>query len=413
MGFLDNIFGREPKEKTIKSIELKEWLEEIAPEVLEEFNKDIKEIYSDIEKTKAELHEKIDVLEDAELVNKNIPDREIHIMEGNRENYIKRTYHFIEDLRLPEQHYDEIEEFCKDFTNLLDKFNKNTGKAYYVLKNFYNKEMQDIASQLKNIETYVDELQEIVQSKSIKQYQNLFIEIRKLNEAIVESDKLTHEINSVKGEMEETKRKKDHLKEKMSELKESDDFSQFNKIEKERKEVDEETSKLNERILSKFKGIERYLKKEAHGTKKEEFVNTYIRNPLESVEDDANLDIVDVLQRLRKSLRDIELKKKEEDKIKKVIDGLDKKHLTSVQEKIGKLKKKKSKLNEKVKKKTVMVDYKDYEYRIEHAEEKIERLEGEIKVKKAMFEDLKLSNKIERLEVQLSEFSGYEVEIVA
>jgi len=123
MNFFKKLFSREPKDLTLKQIELEDWLQENSEDFLIESNKKIKRNFAEIDKIKLELLRKLSKLGEAKLVNPDIPEREKHIMYGNRLNYIQKTESFLENIELPELDYELINDFCTDFERQLKQFN--------------------------------------------------------------------------------------------------------------------------------------------------------------------------------------------------------------------------------------------------------------------------------------------------
>jgi GTPase involved in cell partitioning and DNA repair len=159
--------------------------------------------------------------------------------------------------------------------------------------------------------------------------------------------------------------------------------------------------------------VDKALKKFGHGSLHEDLVSEYLINPLAALENDSNYKILEILEKLKKELTkgNIEIKEKQQQKILRNIDKIDKDYLKSIKKKQESLKKEKIKVNENLKKSTIMMDYKDLEYQMDHITEKIERLNEELADKKNILNNLQVGQKIKRLERALSEFTDYEVNI--
>ena len=93
MGFLEKIFGKKTEHVEIDKIELKEWLD--SKKLLTEIDHEINKRLEGIKKIKSELNKKLEDLELAKLINPDIPKREKQIMQGNRDNYIRKTQLFL------------------------------------------------------------------------------------------------------------------------------------------------------------------------------------------------------------------------------------------------------------------------------------------------------------------------------
>lgn len=413
MNFFKKLFSREPEDLTLKQIELEDWLQENSEDFLTESNKKIMKRFSEINKLKSELMNKLSKLEDAKLVNPDIPEREKHIMYGNRVNYIKKTDSFLENIELPEIDYELINDFCNDFETQLKEFNQHTSKGYFVLTNFFDKEMKEIALHIKNLEDNVIKILTILKDKKTGQFKSLSVKVRQLNELNVSKENLAKNLIELENELENAEDRKTKLQEKVQSLKNSKDFNNFYKFEKQKQELEKEINELNFRLNNSIKSMDKVLRKYMHSSLKKDLISYYLESPLQALEKDTNFEILEIFKRLKLEIKKgyIEVKEKQKDKILRQIEKITKDYLVKIRDKFEKLKDEKKKINDKMEKLNIMMDYKELQYQAEHIHDKIIRLNEQITEKKDFILNLNITQKTKQLEKALSEFSGYNVKI--
>ncbi len=413
MNFFKKLFSREPEDLTLKQIELEDWLQENSEDFLIESNKKIKRNFAEIDKIKLELLRKLSKLGEAKLVNPDIPEREKHIMQGNRLNYIQKTESFLEHIELPELDYEFINDFCTDFERQLKQFNQSTSKGYFVLTNFFDKEMKEIAMLIKHIEDRVIQLINILKDKKTGQFKILSGKIRKLNELNVNKGKFAKKLIELENELENSEDRKIRLQQRVQSLKNSKDFNNFYKFEKQKQELNQEINDLNFKLNNAIKSMDKVLRKHMHSSLKKDLISYYLESPLQALENDSKFEIIKIFDRLKLEIKKgyIEVKEKQKDKVLRQIEKITKAYLLKIRDKYGKLKDARTKINDKMEKLNIMMDYKELQYQAEHIHDRIIRLNEQITEKKDFILNLTITQKTKQLEKALSEFSGYNVKI--
>lgn len=412
MNFFKRLFSREPENIDLNSTELKEWLENISADVLADVNSKIQATNSEIDEHRTKLRNNLVNLESTKLINPNIPEREKHIMQGNRSNYVQKANQFLDNINLPKRDYEQIEDFTRDFEDKLKKFNENTSRAYFVLKNYFDKEMIEIAHVVKNIESKSITLMNLVNNTKIKQYKSLFARIKELNNNLTESEKISKNILEFENELDEVKKRKVSLQKKIDALKQSRDFKEFYDLEQQRKDIEKGISSVNQGLNNSLKNVDKALRKLLHDTKNK-LIAAYLESPLTALEQDTQLELLTILSTLKKEIVRGHIEVKYKDKVLNNLKNINRDYLKNILEENGSLKRQRSDINQRRKNLSVMADYKDVEYQIDHVTEKIENLTNLIKEKKNYLAHLETEQKLKRLERALSEYSGYNVNLVS
>ncbi len=409
MGFLEKIFGKKTEHVEIDKIELKEWLD--SKKLLTEIDHEINKTLDGIKKLKSELNKKLEDLELAKLMNTDIPKREKQIMQGNRENYIRKTQLFLDELKVPDQDYIQISEFCSEFEERLYEFNENTSKTYFILTHFFDTEMKNIAGLLKRIENSIVNLVGLLKHEKVTQYKMLVSKINELNKSTIEHDKTSKKLDELEKEFEEAEKREVELNEKMDALKQSPDYNKCKKFDKRKTEIKDEVSSLNSKLNNKLKQFDKAMKKYMHTSLKKNTIANYREHPLQALEKDSKLEIINIIEKLKQEVKKgrIELKQKIKDKILK--EDLTKVFLGKITSEHEKLKKERAKINQEEDKLTVMMNYKELQYKIEHNTDKIKQLKEKISDKKNLVSHLNIKNQVNKLQELLSSTTDCEVVI--
>jgi hypothetical protein len=407
--FFKILFSREPEQFTLNQIELKEWLDNISQSSLKEDTSSLKKILVDAKDAKIHLKEKVDLLEKAELMNKNIPDREIHIMQGNRTNYINKVYSFIEHTKLPEPIFDKIEIFCSEFQNQLNQLTEDTAKGYFVLKNFFDSDMADIASSIKEFEACVKELKSVLNGDKVTAYRKLSAKIRELNEASIKKETMSEELKKLDDEIKATEAKKMTFETKLNNQKEGQEFQMHLKMETEKKDLEDSITKLRDRLNNIIKPLDKEIKKVSHDTENK-LLEGYLENTLNALIEDNELSVLNSIEQIKKDIQsNEEIKEKQKEKLLGYANELTKETLGQIRKEYFETMNHKAMVEEILSRSSTVIDMKELEYQIEHVTEKLKRLNHDYQEKGSLLDKLKIEDRAKKLEEELSEFASKKV----
>ena len=389
-------FFKKNKEITVSAIELDDWIIENMKEYFSEEYKSIKETVKQVNKTKKEIVAKLEKLENAKLVNPNLPEREVQMMEGNKDNYRLKTLQFLDKIEIPKD-YLALDEFCNEFEEILTDFNEKTMRAYSILRNYFRNEMQEISMSLKKMETLQLNLFNFMKEDSIVNLKTILIKIKELNDNIVMSNKIHKEIRDLETNFEKEKEKQDKIDKKIKDLMKSPNYNKLKNYNNKKKEIQEDILNLTKKFVRKIKPFEKPFKKYVHDTKKHA---GYIENPMQALEKDYQFSILVSLEKIQKNLESYNLKDNVIKKIKE--SSINKEFLKDLRKDYLALKEEKNKIIEKENQINVMQDFKELEYQKEHNEKKILSLKNSISDKKHLINIIQIDNKKKKLEEKLS-----------
>ena len=299
--FIKSLFSREEKvQGKISFSDLDNWLDEKSKITFDDLKDEIKTIINEITDEKNNTIEKIKKLENASLQNPNIPNRAKTIMEGNREAFIKRSFQFLDGIELKYDNFDELAKKCDNLEENVTSLAKSTARSYMILNEFFARELRAVSENIKKIEDLSKKIKNSIEKKKIKQITGLKGRILDINYKIGLKNSLLKELEDKKAIISEKSSNLNNLKNRIDELKESHDYEDFEKLSKEKENFEKELRNLDSRIFHDFSIIEKALKKYAKiAFNMEELIYSYIENPIKALEKDDNLEIIEVLNKLK------------------------------------------------------------------------------------------------------------------
>src|SRR3989338_3831122 len=107
----------------------------------------------------ARTRENIARLKEGKLLNRNVEERHLQILEGNRSAYIKKVEQFLEDIDSSQPlGKEKAQETAALFRVSLEGFVKSTQKSYFILQEFLANESGVIAGNLKRFDSLISEI---------------------------------------------------------------------------------------------------------------------------------------------------------------------------------------------------------------------------------------------------------------
>ena len=239
--FLKTIFAKKEAEKEEKSLDrLEEWFNNKAKLIFNDLDEKIDGIRSKISEETGKCAENLEMLQNAELKNPNIPLRAKQAMEGNRDAYIKRVKIFLSGIDLDDKNYDGIVNFCNDFSNELDMLAKSTLKSYQILQHFLANESSEIAANIRNLDSLLKQLKKIVTDSDLKNVGDINNMISGLKSGIKRKDSLREESAAKEEHLEELKKSRENLQKEIGAFRNSEAFTGFQSLKNEKESVKRE-----------------------------------------------------------------------------------------------------------------------------------------------------------------------------
>ena len=343
MGILERLFGRE--KESISFRELERWLTEKNNSLMREATSKSISLLKSLEYQKQLAKDKLITLKTAELFNKNITEREKQIMEGNRTAYIQKVSLFLERIASPKAvDLASARSFVDTYTDELSQFTHGSERAYYMLSEFFQNEVTGIARNIKEMDKLVARLNDEVSqlSKALEPIEAIKSLIEEQGRSAVkqkelkkQEQELSSKLSSLSSEI-----KKQNLA--LKHLEKSQQFRELSRLGTEMDSRKEELKELGNSVSEDFSVLDRALRKYSKLSTEEKAILPYFEDPVIALVNDTNLNISEIMEKMRSTLikGDLGLKDKKQEKTLQKIDTLSREYLRQLQEKHRELREK-------------------------------------------------------------------------
>ena len=329
--FIRNLLSKkEATEEKISLHELDSWLDIKAKPIFDDLNGRVNEIIEKINNEKNTANENRDILKNARLQNPKITERVKAIMQGNREGFIKRVSLFFNSIDLKYDYYEELAEKCRNIEKEIDLLGKGTAKNYQILNEFFAREAEKVAMNIKNIESYCKELINTINNSKISNIDKIKSGVIDLKNKIKLKESYSIQLESSNNNLNDNKNKKIDIEKKINGLKSDHDYKNYEKLLEENK-----INEIENILFHDFSVLDKALKKYAKiAFEDENSVLEYLENPMAALIEDADFRILNVLDNLKGSVQrdDLGLEEKKKDKSIGKINEMDSVYLTKIKD---------------------------------------------------------------------------------
>jgi hypothetical protein len=374
---------------------------------LGDINKQIQIKISEINQKKEEALHELRLLHKKQLMNKNIPPREVNIMDGNRDHYIKSVAHFITNIDTP-KNYIENYDYCTQFPQQIKTLYIEVEKNILVLSHFFENEVKNVNRKISELADIMSYLKNMFERNNIENF-------REMDKGIIEMKKNIHKINELQSGISEEKEnirintdKINRLKERINTITSGADYRTLESFKEEKEEIDTEYKKKHNEIDKRFMEIETSLKKYSYRHPDKKIAKQYLESPSEALAKDTHLEIVEILKEIHKEVEsgEIELKDKKKEHCIDILKSMNMEYLKEHQTESNKLEDRKKKIQTKITHNSASLNLSEQEYwskatedRIEHHQAIINKLQKDIDMyaQKNMDIEAKIKNDIEKI----------------
>ena len=336
LNLLKKLFAKqEIQEEKIGLDSLNGWLDAKAKPMLDDLSIKINEAIEKINNEKSKANENMDILKNAQLQNPKIPERVKTIMQGNREGFIKRVSLFFNSIDLKYNNYIELAEKCGNIRNEINELGKGTAKNYQVLNEFFAREAEKVAANIKSIEKCLKELANAIGSSKLSDIDEIKSGIINLKNKIKLKESYSMQLESSNKNLQSGKNKKNDIETGINEIKSSSDYKNYEKLSEEKEKAEINIKEIENALFHDFSVLERAMKKYAKiSLENENFILEYLDNPLIALMKDAELKISLILDNLKNSIGRNELGLEEKKKYKSIgkINEMDSVYLIKIRD---------------------------------------------------------------------------------
>ncbi len=405
MGIFDYFRKRQEPERILKQVELSKidkHVNLILREKLASNNKTITDTITDFEELKQELIHKLRELHKKGLMNPNIPRREIQIMEGNRDNYIKQVAHFLTKIELPKQ-YLELYYYTIKFSEELEKLSKEIQKNIFVLRGFFENELKDVNKDMHTLEEKMIKVRVLLEKHGIQRLQGVIDDIEKIKSNLTREIRLKDEIKDHEAIVKDYEDKIKKLNERIDTITSGTDFRALEGFKKEKEDIETEIKGIFKEFDMRISGIDTALKKYYYKNQDKKIIREYLEEPYKALLKDNSLEMAGIIKELQQNIDSIDLKDKKKENIIDTLSKLDFEYFKETQSQLKKLEDQKQHMQTKITHNSASLNLSEQQYWLKANQDKIRthndsimklqddlaRLEGENKIlRKSIHEEL-------------------------
>ena len=381
--FLKKLFKLEPEKEDVSLEKLEQWFKDKVQPVYSKLNEQLKEQFDKIPAHIEAIKNHITELEKAGIRDEEkIEPRVKQVVLGNRINYIRIVSQFISGIEMPaEINAKSSIEFSSEMNKKMDELGKNTQKTFYTVQHLFPEQVEKIAKDIKEIGKSVNAVKAVIERNNIAEIEESKDNIQLLIKSIGRKERLKKELAEAKEHLGKSQKLKQETETKAAQLKSSRDYENFNKLKQEKDYLNSQISNTRNHIIELFSSLIPALKKfQRIALENEDLIGDYIENSAKALLKDRNLEIISVLQNMKKSILSdsIELRDKKREKALEKIGQMTKEQLDNILSEHDKLKQDEKEAGDKLKANKIMPLIEEAEYKLEHHTQMVEKIKKDI-----------------------------------
>gem|GEM_PF-4855487 len=369
LGFLKKLLSKEPAVPTeaVELANLSTWFEEKTKSKIEGLNSRLKETNQKISQEIEQARSNINSLNEAKLMNPDIPERAKHFMQGNRDAYSKKTSLFLDKISAPDT-VQNFPVFYSAVQNELKELMQGTAKSFQILQEFFANESRQVMASIGNIGKEANLFKQAFDDAGLHILDDTKKAIVDFQTKLKLKTALEKDLENAQKELEEHTAEITKLKEDIELLQKDRDL---NALKDAFKKIQAKIEETRGRITTPFSVINPALRKFERITYRHRLlVQGYIESPLDALMKDLHLSILKALHDLELAIMNsrIELKDKKKDRTLETLKLLTKEYLGSFLTEYGQAKQEQDKIRKQLENLDVVVLLKEKKAGIEKRE---------------------------------------------
>jgi hypothetical protein len=312
-------------------------------------------------------------LHKSKLMNANIPEREIHIMDGNRDNYIKKISHLIMNISVPKNYLD-THDYCVKFSQDLEQLNRDIQKNIFVLQHFFANEVKDVNKSMHELEELIIEIRVMLEKNGIAYLKNVQQQMKLFVDNALKIKSFTEQIDSEKSEINSHQEKVDRLNDRIKTITSGTDYKALEGFKQEKETAEKEIKEQLKTLEESFSSLDTALKKHYYMYPDKKIIKEYLEDIRTAILNDKNISIIHILQDIKKAIEnnEIDLKDKKKEHCLESIQKLNMEYIKDKQSKIMKLEDEKQRAQTKITHNSASLNLSEQQYWIKATEDKIQ-----------------------------------------
>jgi len=392
--FLKQIFAKEEILETeeVKVNELLGWLDDKLSQI--DFKEDMIEFFNKIKDKKWILGEKISILEEAEIDEKEkerVEEKIKNIVLGHKDNYTREMKRFLDGLEIPEEiDLQGLLKFNNILNNFLDELSQKTAKSYQAAQHLFFKQVEEVFKAVGEINLLVKDFDKKLEKKGLKKVKEMQEKIHFLQGEKNKKRKLEDDLQWKEKKLNRCAEGKEKEEEEIDRLRNSDEYRELVALQEQEEEINSSVEENKDEAHLFFSNLGRALRKYEKITLEVKIVQNYLEDAVKALFNDEELKIVDVLEGLKKSVEkgEVELDDKQKETVSELVEKAKSGYLKEILERAKELEKKADEIKTKLKGYSVDKLIEEAEYKSEHFEEQTVLMGREIEELKVKLQAL-------------------------
>jgi len=325
--FIKNIFLKKGIPEVRVALDgLNTWLNEKAKPISDNLKNEIEKLIGSIKHEKSTIVENLKILEEAKLQNPKIPERALTIMEGNRVAFIKKVSFFFDNIELGYDDYNELIEKCKNIKDGIETLGKGTARSFQVLNEFFAREVENVASNIKHIENHSKAIMDAINNSKIMDVDNIKIKIDEINNKIKLKNIYTIKLDNDHKNLEDLKNKESEIEKRIEDIRSSSDYKDYENLLLIYEKTKSKLTQIENGLYHEFSVLEKSLKKYAKiAFENEKLILEYLGDSIITLLKDEDFKILKILDDLKNAIsrNEFELEDRKKSKTLEKIEELD------------------------------------------------------------------------------------------
>jgi hypothetical protein len=358
-------------------------------------NKNITSLINQIQDKKEEAIYALRNLHKAKLMNTNIPEREIQIMEGNRENYIKKISQFVTTITIPKNYLD-THDYCVKTSEQLEQLSHEIQKNIFVLNHFFTNEIKDSNRAIHDLEEKIIEIRVLLEKNGITYLKDIQKNIKLFVDNTLKIKDFKAQIVLEEKEISDYEEKLNRLNERIKTITSGTDYRALEGFKQEKIKAETEIKNILNEINEYFSSIDTALKKYYYKYPEKKITTKYLEDLKTAVTSDIHLEIIDILREIKNLIEnnEIDLKDKKKENCIEAINKLKLDYVKNIQSQILKLEDQKQHAQTKITHNSASLNLSEQQYWINATEDKIKHHNNNILKLNKNMDTINLENNI-------------------